>query len=52
VYRITEEKSIAPRPSTLAFIIVVMLVVSLLFSVSVTIEKPAQTTPTAEVSQR
>jgi anti-sigma factor RsiW len=52
VYRITDEKRIAPRPSTLAFVIVVMLVVSLLFSVSVTIEKPAQTTPTAEVSQR
>ncbi len=42
---------IAPRPSSLAFIIVVLLVVSLLFSVNVTIEKPAQPTPFSAVSR-
>jgi predicted anti-sigma-YlaC factor YlaD len=52
INRIPEQRRIVPRPSTLAFVIVVMLVVSLLFSVNVTIEKPAQTTPTAEVNQR
>jgi predicted anti-sigma-YlaC factor YlaD len=50
--RIPDQKGIAPRPSTLAFVIVVMLVVSLLFSVNVAIEKPAQTMPTAAADQR
>ncbi len=46
------QRRIAPRPSTLAFVIVLMLVVSLLFSVNVTIEKPAQALPTETTSQR
>ncbi|MBF8295935.1 MAG: hypothetical protein HW389_2480 [Bacteroidetes bacterium] len=51
VYRITDQKRIAPRPSTLAFVIVLMFVVSLLFSVNVTIEKPAETISTAASQQ-
>ena len=47
-----DQKRIAPRPSTLAFVIVVMFVVSLLFSVNVTIEKPAQIPPTTTAGQR
>jgi predicted anti-sigma-YlaC factor YlaD len=52
VHHITGQKRIAPRPSTLAFVIVVMFVVSFLFSVSVTIEKPVQIPPTTTASQR
>jgi predicted anti-sigma-YlaC factor YlaD len=51
-HRVVDQKRIAPRPSTLAFVIVLMLVVSLLFSVNVTIEKPAQALPTETASQR
>jgi predicted anti-sigma-YlaC factor YlaD len=52
VYRITDQKRIAPRPSTLAFVIVVMFVVSLLFSVNVTIEKPVEIMSTATANQQ
>ena len=52
MYRFGRQKRIAPRPSTLAFVIVLMLVVSLLFSVNVTIEKPTQTLPSEATSQR
>lgn len=51
-YGRTDQIRIAPRPSTLAFVIVVMLVVSLLFSVNVTIERPTQIVPSASSSQR
>lgn len=51
-YSVVDQKRIAPRPSTLAFVIVVMFVVSLLFSVNVTIEKPAQIQSSATASQR
>jgi predicted anti-sigma-YlaC factor YlaD len=51
-YSVVGHKRIAPRPSTLAFVIVVMLVVGLLFSVNVTIEEPAQIQPTTTASQR
>jgi len=49
---ITNQKSIAPRPSSLLFAIVVMLVVTLLFSVDVRIEKPTLDRPSATTSQR
>ena len=52
MYRFGSQKRIAPRPSTLAFVIVLMLVVSLLFSVNVTIEKPTQSLPSETTSQR
>lgn len=52
MYRITDQKRIVPRPSTLAFVIVLMFVVSLLFSVNVTIEKPAETSSTAAANQQ
>jgi len=52
VYRITDQNRIVPRPSTLAFVIVVMFVVNLLFSVNITIEKPAETSSTAAASQQ
>lgn len=52
MYQIADQNSITPRPSTLAFVIVVMLVVSLLFSINVTIEKPAQIMPSASAIQR
>lgn len=49
--RTTEATKIAPRPSTLAFIIVAVFLVGLLFSVNVTIEKPAPPSPFSAVSQ-
>ncbi|MDP2885928.1 MAG: zf-HC2 domain-containing protein [Ignavibacteria bacterium] len=52
MYRITDQKRIVPRPSTLAFVIVVMFVVSLLFSVNVTIEKPVEIMSTAAANQQ
>jgi len=51
-YSIADHKRIAPRPSTLAVAIIVLLVVGLLFSVNVTIEKPAQPMPSALTIQR
>jgi predicted anti-sigma-YlaC factor YlaD len=51
-YLITDQKRIAPRSSSLVFAVVVILLVTLLFSINVTIEKPAQAAPTAEMSQR
>jgi len=51
-YQFGRQRRLAPRPSTLAFVIVLMLVVSLLFSVNVTIEKPTQTLPSETTSQR
>ena len=51
-YRITDQNRIVPRPSTLAFVIVVMFVVSLMFSVNVTIEKPAEIMSTAAANQQ
>ena len=51
-YSLVDQKRIAPRPSTLAFLFVVMLVVGLLFSVNVTIEEPAQIQPAPTTRQR
>lgn len=48
---ISEQTRIAPRPSTLAFVIVVIFVVGLLFSVNVTIEKPAELQTSSAGSQ-
>lgn len=48
---ITDQARIAPRASTLAFIIMAVFLVGLLFSVNVTIEKPAPPTPFSAVSQ-
>ena len=49
--KFTDQTRVAPRPSTLAFIIVAVFLVGLLFSVNVTIEKPAPPTPFSAVSQ-
>jgi predicted anti-sigma-YlaC factor YlaD len=51
-YRVADQRRIAPRPSSLVFAIVVMLVVTLLFSIDVKIEKPTQVIPSASTSQR
>jgi hypothetical protein len=52
VYPAAGQQRIAPRPSSLFFAIVVMLVVTLLLSIDVSIEKPAQIMPSASTSQR
>jgi hypothetical protein len=49
--RVLDGTRIAPRPSTLAFIIAAVFLVGLLFSVNVTIEKPAPPTPLSAFSQ-
>ncbi|MGA3243876.1 MAG: zf-HC2 domain-containing protein [Bacteroidota bacterium] len=51
-YRVPGQRRIAPRSSSLIFAIVAILLVTLLFSINVTIEKPAQIAPTAEMSQQ
>ncbi|MBF8297046.1 MAG: hypothetical protein HW389_3591 [Bacteroidetes bacterium] len=48
---IAGQTRIAPRPSTLVFIIVAVFLVGLLFSVNVTIEKPAPPIPVSAVSR-
>jgi predicted anti-sigma-YlaC factor YlaD len=52
IYFAAGQRRIAPRPSSLLFAIVVMLVVTLLFSVDVSIEKPTQVMQSAATSQR
>ena len=51
-YRVADQRRMAPRPSSLIFAIVVMLMVTLLLSIDVTIEKPTQVMPSASTSQR
>ena len=51
-YRVANQRRMAPRPSSLLFAVVVILVVTLLLSIDVTIEKPNQVMPSASTSQR
>jgi predicted anti-sigma-YlaC factor YlaD len=51
-YQVADQRTIAPRPSSILLAIVVMLVVTLLFSVDVSIEKPTQVMQSAATSQR